>query len=1126
MNSSLINSFGNSKKFIYEEKNLKNLFNYVDDIFSRHVNEIDLIHLEDKGEKRAVNYDEVKIVKCSEIVDPRTKKPVPYGSTIKDYTSIPPFHDRFNIKSSLNEKEQKICMAALRFYNSNCTATEDPAIKVALEIFCRLSFMIQAEVKFYREYAKKYFYRYSTERMSFIDDRFKKFIIQDWKYKVNKMNLPVPVFIFYCCVGYITDISEDIDCRMNKTDYGLFSLSGLIPKSNFCDEWKNKRCLLRDPAWVHKNMTKFDPNPIINQVKELDSLINFHNLKIDVMVSVDALKTILSNRQKNKSFLLPLITKVVNKTKMAVIDTPLPPTSLHGYDNNKYAHNCAIKAIFTTIRCENALDVRTKKVSSMNTERTSKISKYHRRYRLFKLPEEHTEAKDPKNPMNYSYNRWAFSKRNENLQLLIKSSIDFYEQSDEDAAPKFFNLSTKIEYQSEFGAEEMTEEELVEEWCSIAFQPHQPAFIRRVRIDSETSMILSYRDLDLSQIEKDLRRLCDLTPKQLLDRIYYCLRSLKHLSPDNYIIQKTNKQYEKISILRQYTEECSNLDSPKVCVKKMYDEMFFDYPIVQLVEYMQLDDREISYHNNENDLLPCTFPYWIMSESEAVSDFRGKTTNQASCAKTIFKHQNIKRNKIDAFNTPAVYPKERGKILTQQTETTKKFRSQRQRKKKKKILPQAKHNNMNISTIPKTSASTTAREDLLILNKFPKERRRKKKENILPQAKHNNIFISTVPETSASTTAREDLGILNKFPKERIFTQETETTKKISSQQRKNEKETILPKAKRTNMYAPSVPEASASTTAKEEILNKCPEVKEDILKQETETTKNVISQQQRIEKKKVLPEMKNINKDISTVPEASASTTTIGDRTNTKVRGSDSIFENKYVTEFGKFNNETKKNVRSHTTQSRYLFNMPHEIEDIFHRDRETENTVHDEPKSKKSNKGSDADTDETQSNTGQKEFASGYYVEISNKLQPNLRKIMKADDKDKTNADTQADPIATVADPSTTNTNEVSKKIKRKMSYDNTGDSNIVNKKPTKASDVFESQGPEEITEIPGYFVDFYRRYVPSSEKAGVHNPDSGKIEKPCDEIPNRDVENPNTTPEYNDILNYMKRMDYYHK
>lgn len=713
------NSLGNSKRQIYEEKNLRNLFNYEEDIFARHINEIDYIHLEDTDEENAVNDAEVEIVQRSNIVDPRIGMPVRNDSMVRDYTKLPTFHNRFNRKSLISEEDHMICMTALRYYQNTVSAIEDPAIKVAIERFSGLSFLIEAEVEQYREYAKRYFYTYSTKRMLYINDRIKNFIICDWKYKVNNMSLPVPDFSLYCFLNYTTDISEDIDLKVNKTDLGLFTLTGLVPASNFRDEWENMRCVLRDPAWVHNKMKKFEPSPMTNQTKELDSLINFHNLQIDIMISVDVFKAILSNRRRDQNFLLPLITKVVNKTKMAVIDVPLPPTSLHGYDNNRYAHNCAIKAIFTTIRCENALDIRTKEVSCMNNAGTLRISRKFKGYKLFKLSEDRTEASNSKTPLNYSYNRWALSKKNETLQLLVKSSIDFYEQADGNCAPKYYNLSTKIEYQPEFGAGAMTEEELVEEWCAIAFQPHQPAFIRRVRIDSETSMILSYRDLDLHQIEKDLLRLCNLRPQNLIDRIYYSIKSFKCLPPDNYIIQKTNKQYQNMGIFRQ----SPNIDSVKLCVKKMYDDMSLEYPMVQFVEYMELDDREISYHNNENDLLPCTFPYWKSigpnrNKAVAESDSRKKkkTINSKFCEKRIVKPRNIKpeikpdTKKTEKLETIIISDDEWEDIPTQQTERKNKVRSE-----KENILPNA--GNKDVSTVSEASASNTASEDREISNK-------------------------------------------------------------------------------------------------------------------------------------------------------------------------------------------------------------------------------------------------------------------------------------------------------------------------------------------------------------------------------------------------------------------------
>lgn len=57
------------------------------------------------------------------------------------------------------------------------------------------------------------------------------------------------------------------------------------------------------------------------------------------------------------------------------------------------------------------------------------------------------------------------------FRLLMRLSQDVCERSSSDEAPQFVNLSTKVEYKFEFGAEQMSRSELISEWCDLYFNP-------------------------------------------------------------------------------------------------------------------------------------------------------------------------------------------------------------------------------------------------------------------------------------------------------------------------------------------------------------------------------------------------------------------------------------------------------------------------------------------------------------------------------------------------------------------------------------------------------------------------------------------------------------------------------
>lgn len=66
---------------------------------------------------------------------------------------------------------------------------------------------------------------------------------------------------------------------------------------------------------------------------------------------------------------------------------------------------------------------------------------------------------------------WNIKRKNvDYCRLIIDSSQDFCEKQ-ADGSAQFINLSPKIDYQCEFGAEQMSLLELISEWCELRFGP-------------------------------------------------------------------------------------------------------------------------------------------------------------------------------------------------------------------------------------------------------------------------------------------------------------------------------------------------------------------------------------------------------------------------------------------------------------------------------------------------------------------------------------------------------------------------------------------------------------------------------------------------------------------------------
>ena len=141
------------------------------------------------------------------------------------------------------------------------------------------------------------------------------------------------------------------------------------------------------------------------------------------------------------------------------------------------------------------------------------------------------------------------------------------------------NISIKLEYQTKFGAERMTRDELLKEWTKQKFNP-QSATIR-FRIDAVTLTILSISYISTEEIEKDLNEFYDINPEGLsifgnLAIVFGCF---KRLPLGRYNIQtKIDDSCSKLLVykssknktsLNDETWQISDLSCPKwmpICV--------------------------------------------------------------------------------------------------------------------------------------------------------------------------------------------------------------------------------------------------------------------------------------------------------------------------------------------------------------------------------------------------------------------------------------------------------------------------------------------------------------------------------------------------------------------------------
>lgn len=183
---------------------------------------------------------------------------------------------------------------------------------------------------------------------------------------------------------------------------------------------------------------------------------------------------------------------------------------------------------------------------------------------------------------------------------------------------RLVTLSFKIEYRSEFGAQKMGLDELLKEWCSVAFCKNITHVVR-VRIDYKTSIVLSVENLSQADIEKEINRLYQLTPARLLTRVYNLLSMVTRFPVGKYLLDKETGQSQ--ILIHMETEQRE--------VGKLWKDLFsgpvmLHHPRPSFLN-LPIDGQVVTQLHRINGTLPgCNPRPSVKAKNYRIGSFSGK----------------------------------------------------------------------------------------------------------------------------------------------------------------------------------------------------------------------------------------------------------------------------------------------------------------------------------------------------------------------------------------------------------------------------------------------------------------------------------------------------------------------
>lgn len=527
----------------------------------------------------------------------------PYSSRLREY-------DHRNLLAAASTKPKTIYNQ--KYLTSKNNEKNNFRTK---EIDKRLNTLLTQEVEKFKKCAEVEFYKNVEE--------IEKFVGADWK------------FFFNSCW------QENIK-KQPKSKYQIITTIQLLQ-----DEYKRDdiRCVCNkapEPIKKHENQINTRYFPQLSH--SIPDLLNFYNILKSTEVSWDEDKelenaqmilsmntlSMLINTHRDQSVNFE-IQEDDNYKKCAIFGQELPPVSANLADVLQFG---AEKSLLLSLECANFDEYLGKQMSPENIPTNYKVHQT-------------TSCIDQKFKKFVSGKRkdcqhlWNFTKNKETFKVLVLSTFNFASES----VP--INISIKLEYQTQFGVENMTLEKLLEEWCISYFTPK--SLIYRYSMDVKSVTLLSLKILTLQDIEDEIKSLYNIDIKKLFADLLNLFGCIERLPVGKYLLQVKK---EKRDVFKKVEQGTTSLDLETSYSSTDIKENLND------IKWIPINCQEPGLLHIKNNFAPGTFPYWTKKEKYQLVGTPGQV---AATNKMKIRGQAIKKknNKIQNMRAARRSPRKR-----------------------------------------------------------------------------------------------------------------------------------------------------------------------------------------------------------------------------------------------------------------------------------------------------------------------------------------------------------------------------------------------------------------------------------------------------------------------------------
>uniref|UniRef100_A0A182P9C9 Little elongation complex subunit 2 C-terminal domain-containing protein n=1 Tax=Anopheles epiroticus TaxID=199890 RepID=A0A182P9C9_9DIPT len=575
---------------------------YHNDIFNLHINEIDPMHqLDDLGAA-----DSALFLSLEMPTDPRTGQKV-QQLELKCNDPLQLF-SKFPSGSVLTRQEHQLCLTVQNRINLRLQFNSMEEKKNYAR-YQALMEKLAPEKEMFDSFVRNYFNTNLLRRVQTIEPDLNELVVRIWQAKVQErmalerelggLYVLTTVVPFFGNTENKTNVEFETtgqEARETGTIRNLFTeklVRCISLKRNervlngFAEEWSTVRCG-RDEYLADVEAC-------------LSGLPN-----VSIVVPAGAFTLLLNLAQNtHEQWTIPFQIKLIDGRHVLILDSRLPPSKLSTHARKVKAYKLLAKS-YMTFKSQKKLTSEQGKCSSEKSVPAEDTFKPQLFDDFMKQIVE-KKASNEKLRENRFYQPWKLKDQDgEEHHLLVCFRQDCYELFRKMRV--FMNISIKIEYQPEFGAEQMTLAELLQEWARQLLRPNSKTM--RLRINSTTSTIISHHYLELRDIEEELNRLYSIKPRNLITNVWKMLKLMQNFPTGSYLLKRDGKSTQGPSVYGKEGSVVGSTSGVKLNWEDLLNKVEYDCPPLEQYDWIPIDKQVLTQLHRTNTIFPCSFPHW------------------------------------------------------------------------------------------------------------------------------------------------------------------------------------------------------------------------------------------------------------------------------------------------------------------------------------------------------------------------------------------------------------------------------------------------------------------------------------------------------------------------------------